>query len=663
MAVRNLAISVTFAALDRLSAPLRRLTQGAKALDSATAETTRRLAALKRTQSQIGGYKGAETRFKETAAALDQARAKTAALKAQLDATENPTKKLAAAFAKADAAEKQLTERHEKQGQALEQLARGLNGAGVDVGRLAEHEQRLGHQIYDTSKQLDQQRTRLERLNRLRERGARLKEIGGNVTAAGAVATATVSAPIVALFGSSVAAAKESAQSTAQARQAIASMGPAAGRTLPQLQAFASKLQDITLYDDDDILKKVTANMLTFGNIAGTNFDRAQIAAVNLSARLGQDLQSSTIQVGKALNDPVKGITALRRVGIQFSEDQQKTINRLVETGQVAKAQTIILNELGREFGGAANAARKADPGGALTVQWRNFQEAIGGVLLNYLPPLLEQLSRLLSTFNNLDGGSQTAVIALLALAAAIGPIVTVVGGALTAIGAVAAGLGVGFIAAGAIVVGAVAAIAVAAYLLYTYWGPITGFFGSLWAGITARFQAGLDWLRSLIPSWGQIGKFMLQALLNALDPLAVARHVIGLGGTLVTSIKGVLGIKSPSRVFAGIGGNIMAGLAQGLDRAGAGPVASLQRQANRLTGALAASSLAVSPAGALAAPTAAGAGGGQAVSVARRTTIINIYAQPGQDPDAIARAVDERLAARDRADEARQRASYRDDA
>ncbi len=53
--------------------------------------------------------------------------------------------------------------------------------------------------------------------------------------------------------------------------------------------------------------------------MAGDVFDRAQQSALDLSARLGQDLQSSAIQVGKALNDPVKGVTALQRVGFLIS--------------------------------------------------------------------------------------------------------------------------------------------------------------------------------------------------------------------------------------------------------------------------------------------------------------------------------------------------------
>jgi hypothetical protein len=61
---------------------------------------------------------------------------------------------------------------------------------------------------------------------------------------------------------------------------------------------------------------------------------------------MGTDMKGAAIQVGKALQDPVHGISALRRVGVNFNESQVETIKKLVETGQAAKAQGLILAEL-----------------------------------------------------------------------------------------------------------------------------------------------------------------------------------------------------------------------------------------------------------------------------------------------------------------------------
>ena len=76
-----------------------------------------------------------------------------------------------------------------------------------------------------------------------------------------------------------------------------------------------------------------------------------------MSVALDQDMKSSAIQVGKALNDPVKGMTALSRVGVSFTEKQKDMVKHLEKTGHHLEAQKIILHELKKEFGGSAAAA------------------------------------------------------------------------------------------------------------------------------------------------------------------------------------------------------------------------------------------------------------------------------------------------------------------
>ena len=76
-----------------------------------------------------------------------------------------------------------------------------------------------------------------------------------------------------------------------------------------------------------------------------------------MSVAMGTDLQSATVMVGKALQDPVAGLTALRRIGVSFTADQQKQIRTLAESGRGLEAQKLILAELAKEFGGAAVAA------------------------------------------------------------------------------------------------------------------------------------------------------------------------------------------------------------------------------------------------------------------------------------------------------------------
>ena len=153
-------------------------------------------------------------------------------------------------------------------------------------------------------------------------------------------------------------------QAVTQLEATLKSTGGAAGRTSEQLQAQASALQSVTRFGDEAILSMQSV-LGTFTQIRGVNFDRATVSILDLSTKMGTDLQSAAVQVGKALNDPVLGVSALAKAGIQFSEDQKKLIKSLVDSGQAAKAQEIILKELEAQFGGSAEAARKT-LGGAL---------------------------------------------------------------------------------------------------------------------------------------------------------------------------------------------------------------------------------------------------------------------------------------------------------
>lgn len=286
----------------------------------------------------------------------------------------------------------------------------------------------------------------------LKKTGERFQAIGNSMSGIGAGLSIAITAPVIAFGVAARAAAKESREAFGQVEAALTSMGNASGRTAEQLSAAAAKLQGMSLADDDEILRKVTANLLTFGKVAGESFDRAQLAAVNLSARLGTDLQGSALLVGKALNDPIKGMTALTRAGVSFTEQQKTQIEAMVEAGNLAGAQGAILAELEKQFGGAAQALRDATPEAATIDQWREFQETIGQMVEVTLPPLTNLLGSVLGAFNDLSPGMQEIVVTGAAVAATLGPVVAVlgvitstVGGAIVAI----SGMGTTLAAAG----------------------------------------------------------------------------------------------------------------------------------------------------------------------------------------------------------------------
>lgn len=150
----------------------------------------------------------------------------------------------------------------------------------------------------------------------------------------------------------------EAEESVAQLNAALESTGYAAGISSRQLQAWASELQNTTRYGDDAVMAMQTV-LLTFDRLNADTFPRAQQAAIDLAARYRIDLNSAAKLVGKALQDPADGLTALKRVGVTFNEEQKKVIESFMQTNRVAEAQAVVLTNLETKFKGAAVASRE----------------------------------------------------------------------------------------------------------------------------------------------------------------------------------------------------------------------------------------------------------------------------------------------------------------
>lgn len=161
----------------------------------------------------------------------------------------------------------------------------------------------------------------------------------------------------------------------AQLAATIASTGGAAGLGVGQLKSYAEQLAGTSTYGHLAI-ESAEALLLTFTKIGSTVFPEATKAVLDMSTALGTDLNETARQVGKALQDPEKGMQALRRVGVLFTADQKATIKSLEDTGNMAAAQTIILKQLEVQFGGSAAAARDT-LGGALDVLKNKFSDLL----------------------------------------------------------------------------------------------------------------------------------------------------------------------------------------------------------------------------------------------------------------------------------------------
>jgi len=186
-------------------------------------------------------------------------------------------------------------------------------------------------------------------------------------------------------------AARESAKITAQTNAVIKSTGGAANISAKGVDDLANALSRKTGIDDE-VIKSGENMLLTFTNVrneAGKGnkiFTEATKVITDMSAALGQDTKTSAIQLGKALNDPIKGITALKRVGVTFNGEQVKTITHLVKTGKTMEAQKVILAELRKEFGGSA--AAQATWADKAKVAAGNIEEAFGGLVNKTFAPI-----------------------------------------------------------------------------------------------------------------------------------------------------------------------------------------------------------------------------------------------------------------------------------
>ncbi|MCE9553419.1 MAG: phage tail length tape measure family protein [Planctomycetes bacterium] len=180
------------------------------------------------------------------------------------------------------------------------------------------------------------------------------------------------------MFGDSITQAREAAMAEKKLQSVLASTGGAVGFSADELKAYAGELQGVTSFEDDAIVNSM-ALLATFKGINGANFKGATDAILDLSAVMGTDLDSSAKLVGKALSDPVKGITKLGKLGVSFTDQQKGQIKQMTAVGDVAGAQKVILDQLGNTYGGAAKAM--ADPLVQVKNKFGDLLELIGGAM------------------------------------------------------------------------------------------------------------------------------------------------------------------------------------------------------------------------------------------------------------------------------------------
>lgn len=400
-----------------------------------------------------------------------------------------------------------------------------------------------------------------------------------------------------------ITAATESEDAVANLDATLRSMGDVTGLSSQQLQDMAGALQQVTRFSDESIIN-AEAMLLTFGNIGGETFPRATEAMLDLAAKFGS-LDQASVMLGKALNDPIAGVTALRRVGVQLSEEQENSIKLFMEQGDIAGAQAVILGELERQVGGLAEAYGETFAGKLEIFKNRlgEIQEVIGKALIPILTSMMDKFIEWLPVLE--DFGGRVAGVFEAIADAGIGSVefqdaianlfgvdtpdeilpkidqfvANIFNSIADAINAWASGPGpdqlsdriISFIdnlgSGGSIDSKALQAMQRVLVALVNAIGRID--WGTIGGLIDQKLNAAMDVLFDNIDAsfanWSvDVGNSIKQGFINALNNIDIQAQR-WVDDHIINPIKRALGISSPSAVFADIGRNIVLGLISGL--------------------------------------------------------------------------------------------------
>ncbi|HBJ99744.1 MAG TPA: hypothetical protein DDZ62_07055 [Delftia acidovorans] len=240
---------------------------------------------------------------------------------------------------------------------------------------------------------------------------ARMDSLKGAVLGAigGAISVVGITSAIAKIKQETIDAEKEQTQLAA----AIKSTGGAAGWSVERLNAMADSMEKTSTFSAGQINQAQT-RMLSYAGVVGDQFPRAMQAVIDMSERMGYEVTASAETIGKALDVPSEGLSALSKQGFRFTDAQKELVKQFERTGQTAKAQDIILQALESSYGGAAQAARDT-LGGSLTAVGNTINSLMTADSAS-LPGLRDSVEGLNSTLNSDDvrNGFQTLISGLI---------------------------------------------------------------------------------------------------------------------------------------------------------------------------------------------------------------------------------------------------------
>lgn len=760
----DLQLKVILAAIDKATGPLSKIQNTSGAVGKALKATADRMKALNSLQRDVGAYRGYEAQLASTSSALSEAKAKMGALERAIEShratqqglaaetsihrravlnlqremvrAKEPSAELSRQYTLAkdnlarletkykgsqsqmrrykqelgDTATKaqKLSTQHSQVSQTLSTLKTKLEGAGIGVDRLADHEQQLATALERSNKLMEAQKSKLKALENLKAKAGNVRQAGGQVMERGrSLATqATVGGAAAGYFFKTQFLDRAAEFETYKTiLKTVTGSEKKAAEAMSWVSDFAAK----TPYEMGDVLE-------SFTRLKAYGIDPMADGMLKTLGDTASAMGKPVMQAVEAIADAVTGENErLKEFGIkgsksggqityEYTNSAGETMTKTVAANNRKLIQSTLQAIWNEKYAGAMDDQSKTWKGmvSNLSDQWARFTNMVMAAGLfdrmkDGLGRLLDTIDRMAasgelgawadrvgkgmlrfadgawqvgtamanvsSTVANAVGGWQNLVYLLAALkfAPLISSVVSL-GGALigagsalatfTGTGATATTLGpkilamtktmggalaaggsafakAGLVMGGAlksvgmamwalaanpvtwIIVGIGAAVAGAAYLIWRNWEPIKAFFLGLWAEVKAGFSGGLTGILALLANFSPIGLFyrafaavmnyfgfelpgkfsefgsmMMQGLVNGIKNAAgaVKSAVVGAADDSINYFKEKLGIHSPSRVFAALGGFTMAGLAQGLLGSQAEPLKAITATTKRLT-------------------------------------------------------------------------------
>ena len=238
--------------------------------------------------------------------------------------------------------------------------------------------------------------------------GATLKATLGPLIAVGSAVT---------LLGRSLSVFSDRERDAAILLQGLQNLGQGT-HTLNELIESADRLGNATLFSQDEFTRGF-ALLTSFRKIGVDAYERVAEEAANIAQINQVDVNTSFMQLAKALQDPERNLSNLNRSGIAFSKQQTEVIKNLMKTNKVAEAHAMILDIVKESYEETALAASEGFAGNVdlLKEEFADFAETLGSALIPVLDPTVKLLTKLL-TFLSSEGGQATAIIAGIILAA-----------------------------------------------------------------------------------------------------------------------------------------------------------------------------------------------------------------------------------------------------